>query len=61
MNNTTDTLNEMRPNFTEDQIYDLLKQNQFTIIGIYVFVFVTALMANVMLIIIVVKDRYMQK
>ncbi|CAG9762377.1 unnamed protein product [Ceutorhynchus assimilis] len=56
MNSTT---NESR-NFTDDQIYDLLKQYQFTVIGIYAFVFVAALVANILLIIIVVKDHYMQ-
>lgn len=59
MNNTTDPLNN---GFVpDDQIYEALKQNQFTVIGIYVFVFVIALVANLLLIIIVVKDRYMQK
>ncbi|KAL1513705.1 hypothetical protein ABEB36_003078 [Hypothenemus hampei] len=58
-NNTTDELSGA-PGFTDEQIYESLKKQQFTVVGIYVFVFVTALVANLILIIIVVKDRYMQ-
>ncbi|XP_066142622.1 orexin receptor type 2-like [Euwallacea fornicatus] len=45
---------------SDEEIYRSLKLNQFTVIGIYVIVFITALAANLVLIIIVVKDRYMQ-
>ncbi|XP_060526481.1 QRFP-like peptide receptor [Cylas formicarius] len=47
-----------------DNIYnklrDDLRNDEFVVIGIYVPVFLLALIANVLLIVIVIKDRYMQ-
>lgn len=48
-------------NITEDGIYEMLKRREYITIVLYFIVFFAALVANLILIIIVVKDRYMQK
>lgn len=57
MNNSTTT----EGNITEDGIYEMLKHREYITIVLYFIVFFAALVANLILIIIVVKDRYMQK
>lgn len=46
---------------TEERIYETLKRHEYITIVMYFIVFFAALVANLILIIIVVKDRYMQK
>lgn len=56
MSNSTTT----EGNITEDGIYEMLKHREYITIVLYFIVFFAALVANLILIIIVVKDRYMQ-
>ncbi|KAJ3649592.1 hypothetical protein Zmor_021326 [Zophobas morio] len=48
-------------NSTDLDVEELLRTNQFLVIGLYVPVFVTALLANVLVIWVVIKDQYMRR
>ncbi|KAF7272216.1 hypothetical protein GWI33_014985 [Rhynchophorus ferrugineus] len=61
MNSSVEHLNVARGDlFTEEKIIELFEQNHFVVIGLYAAVFVTALFANLLVIVTVFKDKFMQ-
>lgn len=51
-------------NFTEWTVEDILRTlrvDNFVVIGLYVPVFIVALLANVLVIWVVIKDQYMRR
>jgi hypothetical protein len=54
-------MNDSNTSIIIDEIYEKLLVKNFLVIGLYVPVFITALLANVLVVWVVIKEQYMRR